>query len=247
MRRILRLVVKSVVPVAAIFLVASLTGVARAGDNQPKLTGRWQFNKDQSDDAQQKITDAQSRQRSPNNSGGGYPGGGNPSGGGGWPGGGGGYPGGGGGYPGGGMGRGGMGRRGGQSNRGGSTVSAEDWDRLAESPKFLQVDQKSDQVLITDDSDHTQTLYLDGKKHDDKDENGKKVSTTKTEWQGDTLVGETKLDHGTKLTQSLRLSDDGKQLNVVLRLENSSLQGPVTVRRVYDLLGSTTPQSPSPK
>ena len=145
------------------------------------------------------------------------------------------------------MGRGGMGRRGGQSNRSGSTVSAEDWDRLAESPKFLQVDQKPGQVVITDDSDHTQTLYLDGKKHDDKDENGKKVSTTKTEWQGDTLVAETKLDHGTKLTQSLRLSDDGKQLYVVSRLENSSLQGPVTVRRVFDLLGSTTQQGPSQK
>jgi hypothetical protein len=240
--------VKSAVPVAAIFLVTSLTGVARAGDDQPKLTGRWQFNKDQSDDAQQKITDAQSSQRSPNNSGGGYPGGGNPGGGGGWPGGGGGYPGGGGGWPGGGgMGRGGMGRRGGQQANRGSSVSAEDWDRLAETPKFLQVDQKPDQVVITDDSDHARTLYLDGKKHDDKDEDGKKVSTTKTEWQGDTLVAETKLDHGTKLTQSLRLSDDGKQLYVVSRLENSSLQGPVTIRRVFDLLGSTSQQSPSPK
>ena len=247
MGRIFRFVVKSVVPVAAVFLVASLTGVARAGDNQPKLTGRWQFNKDQSDDAQQKITDAQSTQRPANNSGGGYPGGGT---GGGYPGGGGGWPGGGGGgWPGGGggMGRGGMGRRGGQQANRGSTVSAADWDRLAENPKFLQVDQKSDQVVLTDDSDHTQTLYLDGKKHDDKDENGKKVSTTKTEWQEDTLVAETKLDHGTKLTQSFRLSDDSKQLYVVSRLENSSLTGPVTVRRVFDLLGSTTQQNSPPK
>jgi len=246
MGRIFRLVVKRAVPVAAVFLVAALTGVARAGDNQPKLTGRWQFNKDQSDDAQQKITDAQSTQRTTDNRGGGYPGGGT---GGGYPGGGGGWPGGGGGgWPGGGgMGRGGMGRRGGQQANRGSNVSAEDWDRLAENPKFLRVDQKSDQVAITDDSDHTQTLYLDGKKHDDKDANGKKISSTKTEWQEDTLVAETKLDHGTKLTQSFRLSDDGKQLYVVSRLENSSLSGPVTVRRVFDLLGSTTQQSSSPK
>jgi hypothetical protein len=126
-------------------------------------------------------------------------------------------------------------------------VSAADWDRLGENPKFLQVDQKSDQVVVTDDSDHAQTFYTDGKKHDDKDENGKKVSTTRTDWQGDTLVAETKLDHGTKLTQSFRLSDDGKQLTVISRLENSSLQGPVSIRRVYDLLGSTTPQASSPK
>jgi len=241
---------KSVVPVAAFLLATSLVAAARAGDNQPKLNGRWQFNKDQSDDAQQKITDAQSTQRGRNDTGGGYPGGGAGGGypgGGGWPGGGGGYPGGGGGWPGGGMGRGGMGRPRGQSNRGGSTVSAEDWDRLAENPKFLQLDQRSDQVVITDDSDHRQTYYLDGKKHDDKDANGKKISTTKTDWQGDTLVAETNLHHGTKLTQSFRLSDDGKQLSVVSRLENSSLQGPVTIRRVYDLLGSTAPQSSSAK
>jgi hypothetical protein len=253
MDRTFRLVVKSVIPAAAIFLVASLAAIARAGDNQPKLTGRWQFNKDQSDDAQQKISDAQGSQRSTANSGGGYPGGG---GGGGYPGGGGGYPGGGGGgwpgggmgggWPGGGMGRGGMGRRGGQGNRGGSTVSAEDWDQLAQSPKFLKIDQQSEQVVVSDDSDNHQTFYPDGKKHEEKDENGKKVST-KTDWEGSTLVAETKLDHGTKLTQSFRMSDDGKQLIVISRLENSSLQGPVSIRRVYDLLGSTAPESPPSK
>ena len=244
MRRIFGLTVKSVVPAATLFLSASLAGVARAGDNQPKLSGRWEFNKDQSDDAQEKISDAQSSQRPSDNSGG-YPGGGtgggNPGSGGGWPGGGGGWPG------GGGMGRGGMGRRGGQqANRGGSTVSSEDWDRLADNPKFLRVDQQPDQVVVTDDSGGTQTFYPDGKKHDDKDANGKKV-TTKTEWQGDTLLAETKLSHSSKLTQSFRLSDDGKQLYVTSRLENSSLRAPVSVRRVYDLLGSTPREGPTPK
>jgi hypothetical protein len=219
--------------------------VARAGDNQPKMSGRWEFNKDQSDDAQQKISDAQNSQRGSNTSGGGYPGGG---GGGGYPGGGGGggWPGGGGGWPGGGMGRGGMGRRGGQGNRGGSNVSSEDWNRLAETPKFLRLDQQSDKVVVTDDEDNAQTFYPDGKKHEDKDVNGKKV-TTKTEWQSDMLVAETKLDHSTKLVQSFRLSDDGKQLYVISRLENSSLQSPVSIRRVYDLSGSTTQPGSTPK
>jgi hypothetical protein len=139
-----------------------------------------------------------------------------------------------------------MGRRGGQGNPGRSAVSSEDWDRLAENPKFLRVDQRSDQVVVTDDSDRAQTFYPDGKKHDDKDVNGKKV-TTKTEWQGDMLVAETKLSHSSKLTQSFRLSDDGKQLYVTSRLENSSLQAPVSVRRVYDLLSSTTEQGATPK
>ena len=252
MRQSRAIVLLSLISGATFLLATSLAGLAGAGDNQPKLSGRWQFNKDQSDDAQQKITDAQSNQRQNTNSGGGYPGGGTGGGtgggypgggGGGWPGGGGGYPGGGGSWPGGGMGRGGMGRRGGQQANRGNTVSAEDWDRLGATPKFLHVDQKSDQVVVTDDSDHAQTFFPDGKKHDDKDENGKKISSTKTEWQGDTLVAETKLEHGTKLTQSFRMSDDGKELTVVSRLENSSLQGPVTVRRVYDLLGATAAPS----
>jgi hypothetical protein len=251
MQRTNNLVLFGLISAAAILLAISLPRVARAGDSQPNLGGRWQFNKDQSDDAQQKITDAQSSQRTSANSGGGYPGGGT---GGGYPGGGtgGGYPGGGGGWPGGGgmggggMGRGGMGRgRGQQQANRGSTVSGEDWDRLGQTSKLLQVDQKSGQLVVTDDSAHAQTYYLDGKKHDDKDDNGKKISSTKTEWQGDALVAETKLEHGTKLTQTFRLSDDRKQLTIVSRLENSSLQGPVTVRRVYDVMGTTdTPPVP---
>ncbi|MGD0125375.1 MAG: hypothetical protein ABSF46_08455 [Terriglobia bacterium] len=251
MRRIYNFALISLICGVVILLAIALPAVVRAGDSQAKLSGRWQFNKDQSDDAQQKITDAQSNQRTTANSGGGYPGGGGGGGtGGGYPGGGGGWPGGGGGYPGGGgMGRGGMGRRGGQQANRGSTVSAEDWDRLGQTSKLLQIDQKSGQLVVTDDSAHAQTYYLDGKKHDDKDDNGKKISSTKTEWQGDTLQAETKLEHGTKLTQSFRVSDDGKQLTVVSRLENSSLQGPVTVRRVYDVMGSTAapPAPPTPQ
>jgi len=248
MRKTNNLALFCLVSAAAILLAISLPRVARAGDSQPKLSGRWQFNKDQSDDAQQKITDAQSNQRTSANSGGGYPGGGT---GGGYPGGGtgGGYPGGGVGFPGGGgmgrggMGRGGMGRGGQQANRG-STVNAEDWDRLGQTPKLLEIDQKSGQLVVTDDSAHAQTYYLDGKKHDDKDDNGKKISSTKTELQGNTVVAETKLDHGTKLTESFRVSDDGKELTVVSRLENSSLQGPVTIRRVYNLMGQGPTDTP---
>jgi hypothetical protein len=125
-------------------------------------------------------------------------------------------------------------------------VSSEDWDRLAETPNFLRIDQQSNQVVVTDASDRAQTFYPDGKKHDDKDVNGKKVST-KTEWKGDMLVAETKISHYSKLSQSFRLSDDGKQLYVTSQLENSALQAPVSVRRVYDLLDSTTQQASPPK
>ena len=140
------------------------------------------------------------------------------------------------------IGGGGTGRRGGTGNHAGS-VSSEDWDRLAETPKSLHIDQRSDQVVVIDDSDRAQTFYPDGEKHDDQDASGKKVST-KSEWQGDILVAETNLSHSTKLTQTFRVSEGGKQLYVVSRLEAPSLQGPVSIRRVFDLTNATAQSKP---
>jgi len=234
MAKVFSFTAKAAVPIAACFLAASIVGMARAGD-KAQLAGHWNFNQDQSDDAEQKVHDAQinSQNRGNNGNGGGYPGSG-----GGYPGGGG-----GGGMGGmGGMGRGGMGGMGGGGmgrNRGGmgngsAGVSSQQWDRLAVNPKYLRIDQRSDQVVVTNDSDQAQTFYPDGKKHDDKDANGKKI-TTKSDWEGDSFVAETKLSHSQKLTQTFRVSEDGKQLYVTTRFEDPSLSGPVSIRRVYDV------------
>jgi hypothetical protein len=127
-----------------------------------------------------------------------------------------------------------MGRRGGMGNPGGGGgVSGQDWEALATNPKSLRINQRDDQIVISDDSDHTRTLYPDGKKHEEKDADGKKTST-KTEWQGDALIAETKL-HSGKLTETYRVSSDGKQLIVVSRFDNSSLSGPLSIQRVYDM------------
>jgi len=117
---------KAAIPVAACFLAAVLGGAARTGDKQPKLTGRWEFNADESDDAQQKIGDAQQNSKDRGNNGGGYPGTASPRVGMGWPLGGIGWP----------MGGGGTGRRDGTGNHGGG-VSSDDWGRLAETPNSL--------------------------------------------------------------------------------------------------------------
>ena len=78
--------------------------------------------------------------------------------------------------------------------------------------------------MITD-SEHTSTLYPDGKKHKATDENGDKIST-KTEWQGDQLIAEIRTESG-KLTDTYQVSSDGKQLIVISRYENSSLSQPL--------------------
>ena len=58
--------------------------------------------------------------------------------------------------------------------------------------------------------------------------------STKTEWQGDEPVAETKMGSG-KLTETFQVSSDGKQLTVISRFENSSLSEPLSIRWVYDL------------
>jgi hypothetical protein len=129
---------------------------------------------------------------------------------------------------------GGMGRgRRGMGNPG-SGVSSQEWSRLAENPKFLRIDQRSDQFVVIDDSDRAQTFYPDGKKHNDKDADGNKIST-KASWEGGAFIAETKLPHSEKLTQTFRMSEDGKQLHVITRYEASSLNGSVSIRRVYDM------------
>jgi hypothetical protein len=83
--------------------------------------------------------------------------------------------------------------------------------------------------VIGDDSDHTRSFYPDGKKHQERDENGKKIST-KTEWQGNELIVETKMGSG-KVTETYQVSSDGKQLIAVSDYDNSSLSEPLSIRR----------------
>jgi hypothetical protein len=215
----------------AVCCLLTVVVMAQAG-GKTQLIGSWNFNPDQSDDAQQKVQQAQ--QSSQRGTGGGaYPQGGGYPGGGGYPTGGG-NPG-TGGYPSGGMGRGGlggsgMGRSGVESPD--ARVSSQEWAKLAANPKYINITQHDDQIVITD-SDHTRILYPDGKKHKGTDESGDKTST-KTEWQGDELIAETKIGSG-KLTDTYQVSSDGKQLIVVSRYENSSLSGQLSIRRAYDL------------
>jgi hypothetical protein len=232
-------------PVAAL---AALTRISLA-ENKPHLAGQWNFNQDQSDDASQKVHDAEVGVKSPRGS---YPGGGGPQGGGypsggGYPDGGG-YPGGGGGYPGGGrigfprggigggpMGGGGIGRggrRGGPASQG-AGPSGEDLDQLAANPKMLRIEQDDKQITITDDTGQIRNLYPDGKKHKETGSSGESTAI-KTHWDGDRLVAESKLGHSGKLTETYELSRDGKQLDVVSELDNSHLGAPLVIRRVYD-------------
>jgi hypothetical protein len=129
-------------------------------------------------------------------------------------------------------GMGGMGRGTRQGTRG-NEISSEDWDRISANPKYLHIDQESDKFVVTNDSDETRTFYPDGKKHDDKDAEGKKIST-KGHWENDNFVSETKMNHAERMTETYKLSDDGKHLTVTSEFDEPSLAHAVTIRRVYD-------------
>ena len=237
---------KALLTLAVCFVAASLVGVAHAKDKDAKdkvqLAGHWTYNAKQSDDSDRKVHEAQiANEAGVNES---HGGGANPTAGT--------TPGGGigdgigGGYPtvggmgGGRMGAGGMGGMGGmgggQSGRQGTRgleVSSEEWDRLAANPKYVQIDQQSDQIQVSNDLDEPQTFYLDGKKHEAKNASGKKIAT-KGSWDGDSFTAETKLGRSQRISESYRLIDDGKRLEVITRFEDSVLNGPLLIRRVYD-------------
>lgn len=254
---------KRAIPAAACLLAASLVIVARAGDKS-QLTGRWNFNSKVSDDAAQKVRDAQQNPQSseggnrsypgtPGRYPGSYPGvgvdtpvgsdggvrtgdpdgiGRSPVGG---PGGGVTYPGGNSGDPGS---RGGPGS-GDESGNRGSGAGSPTWAWLTRNPKFLEIDQHSKQMVITDDSGQIRTYYLDGKKHDDKDASGYKIST-KAQLEGNSLIAETRMANSGILTETFRSSEDGSQIYVKTRFESPSLARPVSIRRVYDLAKAPT-------
>ena len=236
--------------------VAGSSRVVLASDkpDAPQLAGKWTYNASQSDNAQQKVQEAEQNSRmSQRGSGGGNPNGG------GYPGGGGTYPS-GGGYPGtdypggaggagmgrggagtggmggpggsGGMGRGGMGRGPGSVAQS-EGINGEDLEALAADSKALTIDQNDKQISIADDADHTENLYPDGKKHKGDDSSGPKTGI-KTHWNGSRLVSESKLGHSGKLTETYELSPDGKQLYYTSELDSSHLASPLIIRRVYD-------------
>ena len=239
MKDLLRFFTGATTGLAACILAASLA-VAAHDAGKAQLNGRWMFNAKQSDDASHKVQEAKVNSVHGVNEaagGGSYPGGGTA------------YPdssglgypsiGGGVGIPVGGVdGTGGLERSTRHGTRG-SVITDEQWDSLSENPKYLDIDQHSGEIGITADSGDSQTFYTDGKKHDEKDAFGKKF-TTKADWDGSSLVAETDLHHSQKLTETFRLSDDGKQLYVTTVFEDSSLKTPLSIRRVYDLAKSGT-------
>ncbi len=191
----------------------------------PSLAGNWTLNKDQSDDAREKMREAMGA--SGNESGGGR---------GGYGGGGGGGMGGGGGYGGGG------GRRGGGQGQGNMLA---DFSQLTivQTPTSAKVTGSAGHLLAIYDSSNASASAnsrnagnsnSDSSGSEGSERGGRQMEPAAATWQGNQLVAVTQGRRGGSTTRTYELSPDGKQLYVTTKMENPRLQQPVTYRFVYE-------------
>jgi hypothetical protein len=185
------------------------------------IAGAWKLNRDESDDAREKIRDAQ-REESTNS-----PGRGNgPYGGGTW---GGGYP-----FPrpGGGWGGGPSGR-----NRGGWDAPGDtDFQRMNEflnPADSVNLTIKDGEVDFSDNQNRKRVFYTDGRKLEKpKDENYREIAA---HWEGNRLVAEEKSAPGGQLRRSFELAAEGQKLYETVYLEGTRQRSSVSIRFVYDI------------
>ena len=190
---------------------------------KPNLSGTWVLNKDESDDARQKLADARgsSGQGGGQRPGwGGGQGGGQQGGGGVWVPGGSGYP------------RGGGGGRQGQ----GSSNADQGMEDLSQ----LTIAQTESSVNVTSETGHTLANYpapsqsQSGSSGSDSSGNSSKSANPTVEWKDNQLVVTEQRERGGSTTRTYELSPDGNQLYLTTTLQSPRFKNPVTIRFVYD-------------
>ena len=209
----------------------ALTGMALAGGigpapaqaQHPDLSGHWTFDAAQSDDPR-------NRTQLGDTTGGGERGGGGRRGG---------MGGGRGGFGG------GRGYRGGGGGGGGG-MSDEQRARMRETmqlafqaPATLTIAQSDSTMAFTADTGAAVTLYGDGRKLKQTVGSGAGDIEVdlKARWQGNDFVVERKVSGGGKVTEDYLRSRDGKQLFVIVSLDNGRGRS-IEFRRVYDAVTS---------
>src|SRR5262249_24080621 len=194
-----------------VFGVVQAWSAAGNGDDKTKpiLSGRWQLNRDLSEDADRKLRDM--REGMAGSAG----------------------------DHGGGMGRGGgMGGGGGMGPGGGSAggmeqmrAQMEEAQRmLKETPSTVVIMHEDPKLTVVDGDGRQRTLYTDKRKVT---ADGHEV---KTKWDRERVVAETKVGESVKVIETYELAPDRRQLVVDMKMEISMMgrSRSVSIRRVYD-------------
>ncbi len=189
----------------------------KAPEIEPRKTmaGCWKLNSDESDDPRSKIGDAQG---SGGGSGGGMGGPGRGPGIG--------FP-----FPGGPV-NGPYGRPVPGGGMGGEDNNRERLKDLVRPADSLTVDLKDSEVDLTNEHGDRTLIYTDGRKIQ-KSKNDT-VQAISAQWNGSQLVTDEKSPQGNKMSRTLELSSDGRQLTETWRIETRRSDVPIVLRYVYD-------------
>ena len=100
-------------------------------------------------------------------------------------------------------------------------------------PDYSQtIELKDTEVDSTDEHENKLVFYTDGRKiQKSKDDSLKQVSA---QWNGSQLVTDEKGPRGRKMSRTLELSSDGKQLYETWHIENGKSGSVIVIRYVYD-------------
>jgi len=179
------------------------------------ILGAWKLNRDDSDDAQKKLQEARGGESQGRGGGGGYPGGGGRIGGG---------------YPGG-------GRRGGYGGQSESDQDRQKMQELLRPPNGVTLGMTGAEVDLTDDTNRKRAFMTDGRKlQKSKDSAYEEIAA---HWVGSRLVTDEKDARGQKLSRTLELSPDGRQLYETVHLTVGRNNSSVVIRYVYDIAPQT--------
>jgi hypothetical protein len=217
----LAITVVLVVAVAAAFAAKQSAEPPKSPTPESVLSGSWKLNRDESDDAREKLRSAMQErdQNGPMSGHGGMGGSGVGIG-----------------IPGiGGMGRPSGGPGGG---RGSGAGSEGHWARLrdlVQAPDQLKIVQKSPEIDVTDADGRVRSLFTDGRKIEKPKKDAMQIQA-KAHWDHGTLITEEKGPDGEKISHAYEIMGDGKQMADTLTLESKHLNTPIIVRSVYDRL-----------
>ena len=204
----------------AVLILATTTTLAQQSPEPQKtdaiLDGTWTLNRDESDDAREKLRSAM-QDRDQNGPMGSHTGMGGVSLG----------------IPG----IGGMGRPGGPGiGRGSGAGNDEQRSRLGtlvQAPDQLTIVQKGPEIDVAESGHRERSLFTDGRKIERAGKDATQVPV-KAHWDHGTLITDEKGTGGEKISHAYEITQEGKQMADTLTVETKHLNTPIIVRSVYD-------------
>jgi hypothetical protein len=130
-------------------------------------------------------------------------------------------------------GSGGGGPYGGRGNRGQNQEYDEKLQQLIRPAGSLNIALKNAEVDVTDDQSHKLVFYTDGRQlQKPKDDTYQEIAA---HWSGSQLVSDEKSPQGGKLSRTIELSQNGRQLYETMHIDAAKSKPALYIQYVYDI------------